>query len=135
MPRVSSSIRPGAAVAVAARTPRSAAATAARRSARRTSLTVLKIFAVARRTATAWGCSTGSCSTRASTARHVSRSLGSISVTRRATVEDRPRAGTMHRMGGSDDGLTPLERELLAKLSDTYVRSSTYVGRDEHAWE
>ena len=41
----------------------------------------------------------------------------------------------MHRMEGSDDGLTPLERELLAKLGDTYVRSSRYVGRDEHAWE
>ena len=86
MPRVSSSIRPGAAVAVAARTPRSAAATAARRSARRSSFTVLKIFAVARRTATAWGCSTGSCSTRASTARHVSRSSRSMSVTRRSVV-------------------------------------------------
>ncbi len=38
-------------------------------------------------------------------------------------------------MGGSDDGLSTLERELLAKLSERYVRSSTYVGSDEHAWE
>ncbi len=38
-------------------------------------------------------------------------------------------------MDGSDDGLSALERELLAKLSDTYVRSSRYVGADEHAWE
>jgi DNA gyrase subunit A len=41
----------------------------------------------------------------------------------------------MHRMEGSDDGLNSLERELLAKLGDTYMRSSTLVGTDERAWE
>lgn len=34
----------------------------------------------------------------------------------------------------ADDGLTALERELLAKLGDAYVRSSTFVGKDERAW-
>ena len=38
-------------------------------------------------------------------------------------------------MEGRDDGLDPLARDLLAKLSDTYTRSSDYVGADEHAWE
>jgi DNA gyrase subunit A len=41
----------------------------------------------------------------------------------------------MHRMEPSDDGLNSLERELLAKLGETYVRSSTFVGTDERAWE
>ncbi|MDH6199080.1 hypothetical protein M2272_005747 [Mycobacterium frederiksbergense] len=54
-PWVSSSIRPGAPVVVAAMTARSAAAIASRLAARRAFLTALNIFAVARRTATASG--------------------------------------------------------------------------------
>ena len=66
-PCVSSSMRPGAPVAVAAMTARSAVATASRLAWRRACLTALKMPAVARRTATASGCSGGSDSTSDST--------------------------------------------------------------------
>ena len=62
-PWVSSSMRPGAPVAVAAVTASSLARIAVRRCARRCSLTVLNSLPTARRTATASGCSVGSCST------------------------------------------------------------------------
>ena len=66
-PWVSSSMRPGAPVAVAATTARSAAATASRLACRRARFTDLKTPAVASRTATASGCSGGSDSTSDST--------------------------------------------------------------------
>ena len=56
-PRVSSSIRSGAPVAVAATTARSASATASRSSRRRACLTALNMWPVAWRTATKSGCS------------------------------------------------------------------------------
>ena len=80
-PAVSSSMRPGAPVAVAAMTARSAAATASRLAWRRAFFTDLKMPAVARRTATASGCSGGSDSTSASTCRHVLSLSGSIAFT------------------------------------------------------
>ena len=80
-PAVSSSIRPGAPVAVAAVTARSFATIAARRSTRRSRLTVLYKRAVARLTACASGCSPGNESTSPSTRRQTSRSLGSIPAT------------------------------------------------------
>ena len=80
-PAVSSSIRPGAPVAVAAVTAWSAAATASRLAWRRAFFTALKMPAVARRTATASGCSGGKDSTSASTIRHVLSLSGSIAFT------------------------------------------------------
>ena len=80
-PCVSSSMRPGAPVAVAAVTALSAAATASRLAWRRAFLTDLKMPAVARRTATASGCSGGSDSMSASTCRHMLSLSGSIAFT------------------------------------------------------
>ena len=80
-PAVSSSMRPGAPVAVAAMTAWSAAATASRLAWRRAFLTDLNMPAVARRTATASGCSGGKDSMSASTCRHVLSLSGSIAFT------------------------------------------------------
>ena len=78
MPSVSSSMRRGEPVAVAATTALSAAEMASRRSARRAFFTPLKMRAVARRTATASGCSGGSSSVARITRRQVARSAGSM---------------------------------------------------------
>ena len=78
MPSVSSSIRPGEPVAVAATTARSAALIASRFAARRAFFTLLKILAVARRTATASGCSGGRLSAWAITCRQRAKSSGSM---------------------------------------------------------
>ena len=80
MPSVSSSMRCGDPVAVAATTALSAAAMASRRSARRAFLTPLKILAVARRTATASGCSGGSNSVCLITRSAVASSAGSMAI-------------------------------------------------------
>src|SRR5690554_1425030 len=77
-PLVSSSMRSGAPVAVAATTARSASAMALRFSTLRLRLTALNIRAVARRTATKSGCSSSRRSSSASTRRAVARSSGSI---------------------------------------------------------
>ena len=77
-PAVSSSMRSRAPVAVAAVTAPSAASTAARRCARRCCLTLLNSDAVARRTATASGCSGASACAAAMTRRQASRSARSM---------------------------------------------------------
>ena len=92
-PWVSSSMRPGAPVAVAATTARSAAATASRLASRRAFLTDLKMLAVARRTATASGCSGGNDSMSASTCRQMLSLSGSIAFTLEGYGVIRPAAG------------------------------------------
>src|SRR3954463_603325 len=84
-------MRPGAPVAVAAVTAASFAATRARRSARRRSLTALNSDAVARRTATASGCSASRPSAARSTRMQTSRSSGAIPPASFATERTLPK--------------------------------------------
>ncbi len=104
MPRVSSSIRSAAPVAVAATTSRSAWAIASRISRRRTFLTALNIAAVACRTAMKSGCVSSSPAIPPSTLRVAARSSGSMPLGGRsavAGVSAVTRDSTTGRMGGT----------------------------------
>jgi transcription elongation GreA/GreB family factor len=111
-PRVSSSIRSGAAVAVAAVTAASAVSFSTCRSRRRRTLTVLNSRAVARRTARASGWSTGRSSSSANTSRAVASFAGSMPVTRSSlrALRPTPRCAPPHPALRQGAGAHPPQR-------------------------